>query len=30
MKILFGMEKIYDDLNNDNQDAYGKDRFKFA
>ena len=30
MKILFGMEKIYDDWKNDNQDAYGKECFKFA
>ena len=30
MKILVGMEKIYDDWKNDNQDAYGKECFKFA
>ena len=30
MKILFGMEKIYDDWKNDNQDDYGKECFKFA
>ena len=30
MKILAGMEKIYDDWKNDNQDAYGKECFKFA
>ena len=30
MKILFGMEKIYDDWKKDNQDAYGKECFKFA
>ena len=30
MKILDGMEKIYDDWKNDNQDAYGKECFKFA
>lgn len=30
MKILIGMEKIYDDWKNDNQDAYGKECFKFA
>ena len=30
MKILLGMEKIYDDWKNDNQDAYGKECFKFA
>ena len=29
MKILVGMEKIYDDWKNDNQDAYRKDYFKF-
>ena len=30
MKILVGMEKIYDDWKNENQDAYGKECFKFA
>ena len=30
MKILVGMEKIYDDWKKDNQDAYGKECFKFA
>ena len=30
MKILAGMEKIYDDWKKDNQDAYGKECFKFA
>ena len=30
MKILAGMEKIYDDWKNDNQDEYGKECFKFA
>ena len=30
MKILFGMEKTYDDWKNENQDAYGKECFKFA
>ena len=30
MKILVGMEKIYDDWKNDNKDAYGKECFKFA
>ena len=30
MKILAGMEKIYDDWKNDNKDAYGKECFKFA
>ena len=30
MKILVGMEKIYYDWKNDNQDAYGKECFKFA
>ena len=30
MKILFGMEKIYDDWKKENQDAYGKECFKFA
>ena len=30
MTILVGMEKIYDDWKKDNQDAYGKECFKFA
>ena len=30
MKILVGMEKIYDDWKKENQDAYGKECFKFA
>ena len=30
MKILAGMEKLYDDWKNDNQDEYGKECFKFA
>ena len=30
MKILVGMEKIYDDWKNENQDAYGKECFEFA